>query len=157
MRRLVLLGAFLSACVGAAATLPAAAEPAGAQRATYAPAEMFLVNGPLAIHSESGARLPIANGWVEVRLSNFPPGPIAEIDVLVISKATGAPAEAEVMVSYDMAEMEHGMIEERARHRTAGHHSAKLELWMLDAWRIKIQIVPEGVASDVVLLVAPKS
>lgn len=157
MRRLVLLGAFLSACAGAAATLPAAAEPEIAPRATYAPAEMFLVNGPLAMHSESGARLPIANGWVEVRLSNFPPGPLAEIDVLVISKATGAPTEAEVTVSYDMAEMEHGMIEERARHRTAGHHSAKLELWMLDAWRIKIQIVLDGVASDVVLLVAPKS
>jgi len=56
-----------------------------------------------------------------------------------------------------MAEMQHGMIEERAHHRTSGHHLAKLELWMLDAWRIKIQIVLDGVTSDVVLLVAPKS
>lgn len=157
MRRLVLLGALLGAFAGAAATLPAAAEPAGAPRATYPAPEVFLVNGPLAMHTENGARLPIANGWVEARLSNFPPGPIAELDVLVISKATGAPAQAEVTVSYDMAEMEHGVIEERAHPGAGGHHSAKLELWMLDAWRIKIHVLLDGVASDVVLLVAPTS
>ena len=160
MRRLVLLGAFLGACAGAAAALPATtapAAPAAAPAVSHAPPELFLVNGPLATRTENGARLPIANGWVEARLSNFPPGPIAELDVLVISKATNAPARAEVTVSYDMAAMEHGIIEERARPSAGGHHAAKLELWMLDAWRIKIQIVLDGVTSQVVLIVAPKS
>jgi len=161
MRRLVLLGALLAACAGAAASLPKATAPVAAPAAppavSYAAPELFLVNGPLAMHTENGARLPIANGWVEARLSNFPPGPIAELDVLVISKATNAPARADVTVSYDMAQMEHGLIEERAHPGAGGHHAAKLELWMLDAWRIKIQIVLEGVPSDIVLLVAPKS
>ena len=157
MRRIVLLGALLGACAGAAATLPAAAEPAAMPRATFGPPEVFLVNGPLAMRTEDGARLPIANGWIEARLANFPPGPVARIDVLVISRATNAPADADVTVSYDMVEMEHGMIEERAQRGAAGHHTAMLELWMLDAWRIKIHVLLDGVASDVVLLVAPRS
>lgn len=158
MRRLLILGAIvLAACVGAAAALPQAtpAPTPAAPEPTNARLELFVMDGPIASRIANGARVRIANGWIEARLSGFPPGPLAKIDVLVISGATKAPATADVTVSYEMAEMDHGVDVQHARAAAGGHHAATLELWMVDVWRVTIRVVLEGVTSDVVLLVTP--
>jgi len=158
MKRVVLLGALLlAASAGAAAALPSATPPPAAPEATFPPPELFVMNGPLASRIENGARLRIANGWVEARLSGFPPGPRAKLDVLVVSAATKAPAYADVTVTCEMAEMDHGVSEHRARAGAGGHHAATLDLYMVDTWRVTIRVLLEGVTSDVVLLVAPVS
>ncbi len=148
MTRLLAVAALaLAACAPVAAN--AGVEPAGPARAN--PPALFVMDGGMAVRAENGARIAIANGWVEPRFSPFPPGPRTELDILVLSES-GAPAD--VVVTYEMLDMGHGAMADHAMLSGAGHHVAHLDLSMQGTWRFKIRVVVDGVTSTVVLLLS---
>ncbi len=147
IRLLAAAAVVLAACAPAAAN--GGLEPAAPVRAITA--TLFTLDGGIALRAENGARIRIANGWVEPHFSPFPPGPRTELDVVVLSDS-GAPAD--VVVTYEMLDMGHGAMADHAAPSSAGHHLAHLDLSMQGTWRFKIRVVVDGVTSTVVLLLS---
>lgn len=141
----------------ASAPVSTAATPAPAESATRAAngSQLYVLEGTFLSPIQNGARVAIANGWIEPRFAPYPPGPRAELDVVVVSAATGAPSPAEVIVLYEMVEMAHGTMALRATPGAAtGHHVARLEFVMRGTWLLRVRVLLDGVTSSATLVLA---
>lgn len=157
---LVALG--LAACTSATSTAApparlAAAPTTGAASndASASGPRLFALDGAFLTPVANGGRVAIANGWIEPHFSTFPPAAKSDLDIVVMSAATRAPAQADVSVLYEMLDMAHGML---ARHAVpgmrTGHHIATMDLSMRGTWRFQVKVRLEGVWSTAVLVLS---
>ncbi len=154
MRRAVLAGfaALVVACgQPVVAADPAAGPPAPVQARTEP--QLFAMDKDYMFPLRNGARVPIENGWIEPRFSPFPPAKSVDLDVVVGGPSTG-PVTADVTVSYEMLEMAHGVTTVHAETNVAGHHQAHIAMGMYGTWRIKVNVILDGVPSTATLILA---
>jgi hypothetical protein len=155
-RALLLLTLLVTACGPVTTAVPASGQqaPEPAAQRHVGGARLYAFDGGIAVRAENGARLPIANGWVEPRFASFPPGARTDLDIVVVSATTQSPVSADVTVTYEMLDMGHGAMAEHAVPTMPGHHVARIDLSMVGTWRFKIRVLLDGVTSNVVLLLS---
>lgn len=151
---LIALSALIAACgpsvpVNGIGAADPAGVPADASRPQLA---LFVGEGGFLVPLPNGGRVAIANGWIEPRFRDCPSGARCDLDVLVVSAATGAPTLADVVVTAEMLEMGHGSMAHHASMTAVGHHVARLDLSMVGTWRFVVRVRLDGVTSDAVLL-----
>lgn len=150
MRRLALAAVVLVTV--ACGRSPQAAVPTTTDAPKEGEAQLFEMDKGFMFPIVNGARIPIENGWIEPHISPFPPHRSADIDIVVGADGAADPAMADVTMSYEMLEMAHGVTTVKADPQSAGHHLAHMGMGMYGTWRIKVQVVLDGVTSTSVFL-----
>lgn len=146
MRKLVLAAALVAGACGA----PAAAPRALAPSADATPA-VFLSEGGLLRPIVNGARVPIADGSVELSFKPYPPATTTQLDV-VVRDAAGQPQDADVAVVFDMIGMDHGAALARAVP-AGGRLRASIGLPMAGPWRFVLQVKRVGDVQSLLFIV----
>lgn len=137
--------------LAAAPAARAAASPAAARAAPSTEAQLFRLDGGFTFPLKNGARLDIENGWIEPHFAQLAPGRSADLDVVVGGPAA---AGADVLVSYEMVEMAHGLQTIHTDPTGGGHHLAHIPMGMYGTWRISIKVVGAGRSSVTDLLLS---
>lgn len=151
MRHLALaLGLVSIGLVACGPTLARTTQPLPMRPAPAPEPQLLTLDKGFTFPLAKGSRIPIANGWIEPRVSLRQRS--ADVDI-VVAGAGGSPSpDADVTIGYDMLEMAHGVTTVKAEPATGGHHLAVMRMGMHGTWRIAVTVVLDGVASTVVLL-----
>ncbi len=147
---LVVLGAAIVAC----GPLPGTKVQPLAPRATSTPeAQLFRLDKGFMFPLTNGARVEVANGWIEPHFAQLTSQRYADLDVVVGGESID-PASADVTVSYEMLEMAHGVQTLHADPAAGGHHLAHIPMGMYGTWRISVSVQLGGETSTAVLILS---
>jgi len=151
----LLAGLLLAACAPAAAKADGAAAIGEAHPATGSEGQPILVN-------EGGILRPIANGgrvalrsggWARLTFSPFPLAQKSDLDV-ALEDAAGRLMSADVVVEYEMLDMDHGHVTEHAvLHQ--GRYRAPLSFSMYGAWKFAIRVTRGSNVETLAIVVGP--
>jgi hypothetical protein len=144
---LVLAASLIAACGSAAATTAA-----GPAAAVATEAAILVSDGGVMRPMANGARVPLREGFATVRFSSLAAERV-DVDVTVLD-AAGHRTPAEVRLSYESLDMDHGSLDMQAVAREGGYRGT-LEFAMPGAWRLKLRIDRQG-GTETVTLVLPQ-
>lgn len=146
---LILAGALLGACGAAATVAPPDPEPAAVE---VIETTILVSDGGMLRPIDNGGRVAIPDGWATVTLS---PPPLQRTDFALdidVLDASGRALEAAVEVRYEMVQMDHGVITERATSH-AGRHRVPVHIPMPGMWRFTVSIDRGGVVTSLIVVV----